>query len=206
MLVYFDRDQHATAQGMGRYHPWTVTTHTPDGRYYDFKADPDAIGSGLEDLGHVRGTPLEQAIVEFIAWANGPDCPFETNDFGLRPLKPSESTVSPKALEQILRVTILFRDLERNRRSGDLVPFAGRMEHALRAIDPNFRDACWGWALWPHLFLALGDEHDPNAEGHVIQYMCWAWGDTREEVHSNMAEALANLRSALEQEGAKAAA
>ena len=198
MFVYFDQDQHARAQEMGRYHPWTVTLETPDGRYYDFEAEPDAIRTGLEDLDHVRGTPLEEAIVDFIAWANGPSSPFETNDFGLRPMKANESGVSPKALEQMLRLTILFRDLERNSLSGELVLFAHGMEQTLRMVDPDFRDACWGWALWPHLFVALGGEDEPNAEGNVIQYNAWAWGDAADEVHSNMATALRNLRSGLE--------
>lgn len=198
MFVYFDQDQHARAQQMGRYHPWTVTLETPGGRYCNFKLEPDAIATALEDLEHVRDTPLERSIVDFVAWANGPCSPFETNDFGLRPLKANESGVSAKALEQMLRVTILFRDLERNSLSGDLAGFAQRMEQSLRLVDPDFRDACWGWALWPHLFLALGGEDEPNAEGNVIQYNAWAWGDTIEEVRSNMAAALRNLRSALE--------
>lgn len=198
MFVYFDQDQHARAQEMGRYHPWTVALETPDGRYYDFKAEPEAIRIGLEDLQHVRGTSLEAAIVDFIAWANGPSSTFETNDFGLRPLRANESDISPKALEQMLRVTILFRDLERNSLSNELIPFAQRIEQALRMIDPEFRDACWGWALWPHLFLALGGEDEPQAEGNVIQYNAWAWGESQEEVHSSMGIALRNLRSALE--------
>jgi hypothetical protein len=199
MLVYFDQDQHAHAQRMGRYHPWTVTLETPNGRYYDFKAKPEAITTGIEDLEHVRATSLENSIVEFIGWANGPDSAFETNDFGLRPLKANTSGVSPKVLEQMLRVTILFRDLPRNTLSGDLIPFAQRVGQSLRLVDPGFRDACWGWCLWPHLFVALGGEEEPSAEGNVIQYNAWAWGDTSEEVQVNMDCALRNLRVALEQ-------
>ena len=199
MFVYFDRDQHARAQAMGRFHPWTVTLETPDGRYYDFMREPAAIRAGLEDLEYARGTPLEDSVVEFIGWANGPSSSFETNDFGLRPLKANESGISAKALEQMLRVTILFRELERNSLSGDLIRFAQQMEKTLRAVDADFRDACWGWALWPHLFVALGGEEHPGAEGHVIQYNGWAWGETPEEVQSSMISALRNLRSALEQ-------
>ncbi|WOF43076.1 glypican family protein [Sphingopyxis indica] len=199
MLVYFDKEQNAVAQTMGRYHPWTVTTATPDGRYIDFKANPGEIRTGLEDLRYVEGTAIEDAIVDFIAWANGPASPFETNDFGLRPLRSNGSGVSSKALEQMCRVTVFFRELRRNTLGGDLTPFARRLERALKRIAPQFDQACWGWALWPHLFLALGDEDDPDAEGNVIQLQLWGWGDTAQEVHSNMIRAFAVLRTALEE-------
>ncbi len=197
MLVYFDKSQHAVAQNMGRFHPWTTTLNTPDGRYFDFKASPEDIRPGLEDLRHVRGAPLEDAIVAFITWANAPEGTFETNDFGLRPLQANESGISSKAFEQMLRLTIFFRDLRRNTLNGDLVAFAQRMEIQLKRVDSSFREACWGWALWPHLFLHLGDEDDSDAEGAVIQYNAWAWGDTLEEVQTNMIRALGNLQTSL---------
>lgn len=199
MLVYFDREQHDVAQDMGRYHPWTVTLNTPDGRYVDFKKQPQEIPTALEDLRHTKGTTLEDAIVDFIGWANGPDCAFETNDFGLRPIRPNGSGISNKSLEQLVRITVLFRDLKRNTLEGDLIQFAQRMEIALKRIAPQFDQACWGWALWPHLFLALGGEDDPRAEGNVIQYQAWAWGDTPQEVQANMVRAFAVLRQALEE-------
>lgn len=152
---------------------------------------------GLEDLPHAAGTAAEAAIVEFLTWANGPNSLFETNDFGLRPLRDNESGVSPKALEQMSRVTVFFRDLGRNTESGDLVAFAQRMDLQAKLVDPDFDQACWGWCLWPHLFTALGKD-DPASEGHVIQYQVWAWGDAPAEVHGSMARAYANLRMALE--------
>ena len=199
MLTYFDREQNDIAQDMGRYHPWTVTLGTPDGRYVDFKEQPDEIRSALEDLRHAAGAPLEDAIVDFIAWANGPSSAFETNDFGLRPLRKNGSGTSQKTLEQMARITIFFRDLNRNTLSGDIIAFAQRVEIALKRIAPQFDQACWGWALWPHLFLAIGSEDDPQAEGNVIQYMVWAWGDAPDEVQGNMIRALAVLRQALEE-------
>ncbi len=197
MLVYFDHKQNAIAQTKGRYHPWTITMATPDGRYIDFKANPETIGEGLEDLRHIKGTALEGAFVDFFGWANGPNCVFETNDFGLRPQKKNESGVSTKSLEQLCRLTIFFRDLHRNTEAGDLIAFAHRMEISLREIAPNFDQACWGWSLWPHLFTALGDENDPAAVGKVIQYNAWSWGDTSDEVQTNMIRALAILKEAL---------
>jgi hypothetical protein len=197
VLVYFDRDQHELVQNKGRYHPWTVTTETANGRYVDFKRSPELIASTLEDLPYVEKTVAEAAIVAFLEWANGDFSIFETNDFGLRPLKDNHSGVSQKALEQMSRVTVLFRDLSRNVTAGDLVEFAHRMESQLREVDIDFDQACWGWCLWPHLFTALG-EQNPASEGNVIQYQIWAWGDDALEVNTNMARSYKNLKNALE--------
>jgi hypothetical protein len=95
MLVYFDQDQNTIVRNMGRYHPWTVTMGTPGGRYIDFKKAPDAIREGLEDLGYIRGTVLETAFVSFFRRTNSPPSAFETNDFGLRPLKENQSVYRP---------------------------------------------------------------------------------------------------------------
>jgi hypothetical protein len=198
MEAYFDADQHARAQQLGRLHPWTVTTKTPNGRYYNFREHPEQIRTGLEDLQNARGTEPESAIVDFIAWANGSSSIFETNDFGLRPLQANISGISPKALEHKLRVTVLFRDLTLNTPKGKLANFACQIEATLSNIDPDFDQACWGWTLWPHLFTAIGDENNPRALGDVVQYMLWAWGDTDEEAGANLARSLTNLRTALE--------
>lgn len=197
MLAYFDQEQHRTAQAMGRYHPWSVTLNTPDGRYVDFKELPNEIEATLEDLHHAGSIELKRAIVDFISWANGPACTFETNDFGLRPLRKNGSATSTKALEQMARVTVFFRDLSRNTLSGDLIAFAQEMELTLKVTAPQFESACWGWCLWPHLFLALGDENTPEAEGNIIQYMVWAWGNSETEVQDNMIRAFVILQQAL---------
>jgi hypothetical protein len=198
MLSYFDRDLNEVAQNMGRHHPWTVTVGTAGGRYVDFKASPDLIRETLEDLPRVAGSIAESAIVDFLTWANGPTSVFETNDFGVRPLKSNDSGISPKPLEQQCRVGVLFRDLARNTESGDLIPTAGELEAAIKRTDPDFDQACWGWCLWPHLFIALGAE-SPTSIGHVIQYNLWAWGDDPDEVHAHIVRGLANLRVALQQ-------
>lgn len=196
MLVYFDQPQQQIVNGMPRFHPWTVTANTPDGRYVDFKVSPELISSALEDLPRVAGSKAESAIVDFIMWANGPNSIFETNDFGMRPLKKNESGASPSAMELLSRITILFRDLRRNL-GANLHGFATSLETAIKTVDPDFRQACWSWCLWPHLFLPI-ELTGQEPRGTVIALQVWAWGDDPTEVHANMARAYDNLRAALE--------
>jgi hypothetical protein len=196
MLVYFSRELHMEARQFPRTHPWTVSEGRPGGRYIDFKVEPHLIREGLEDLDYLAGTVAETAIVNFLAWANSPASAVETNDFGLRPLKTNESGINDLPLEQTCRLTILFRDLRRNTTEGNLIPFAQAVEAALSAIDPEFREACWGWCLWPHLFTALGRDN-PASTGSVVQYILWTWGRSESDVHTNMVRALTNLREAV---------
>ncbi|MCR5872264.1 hypothetical protein LRS12_17055 [Sphingomonas sp. J344] len=179
-------------------HPWTETVHTPEGRYVDFKSRPDAIRATLEDLKHAGTAEIESAIVEFLRWANSSEAQFETNDFGLRPLKANESGVSPKPLEQMLRLTIFFRDLVQNTSVPNIGSFGQELEVELKAIDPTFRDACWGWCLWPHFFLDLEHLGEEQAEGAVIQLNLWGWGADADEVSVNLCRALSNLKLALQ--------
>jgi hypothetical protein len=196
MLVYFDQYHQHQVDGMGRYHPWTVTVNTEGGRYVDFKTSPELIRTTLEDLPRVAGSEAETAILDFITWANGPASIFETNDFGMRPPKANESGVSSSALELLSRVTIFFRDLDLNVGTG-LALFATRLETAIKSVDTDFWQACWSWCLWPHLFLSI-EADGGDAEGAVIALQVWAWGDDPSELHKNMARAYSNLRAALE--------
>jgi hypothetical protein len=196
MLSYLDHQLNASALTAGRIHPWSVQTSNPENRYIDFKKNPELIETSLEDLQPIAGSMAAQAVIEFLRWANSPECIFETNDFGMRPLKPNESGVSPSALELHARVTILFRDLRRNIGQGQALAFGHRLELELQATDEAFRQACWGWYLWPHKFQSLVDAGKPS-EGNCLALAGWAWGDDKTEVHSNFARALTNLQTSL---------
>lgn len=196
MHVYYDTEMELRLSTKGRHHPWEVTTKTPDGRYVDLKGNPELIVGTLEDLKYVSGTSAEHAVVSFISWANGPNSAFETNDFGLRPLKVNDSGVSPSKLEMLSRVTLLFRDLRLNTRLSIVRGFLSRVERELRVRDAEFVQACWSLSTWPHLFLDLRHLCE-DSEGHCSVFQCWAWGDNESEVHVNFERAFHNLQKAL---------
>lgn len=197
MLCYHEIDTQLRVANLGRYHPWTVTTNTPGGRYVDFKRHPELICETLEDLRPVEGTIAAEAVIEFIKWANGPDSIFETNDFGLGPVKANESGVSTAKLELHGRVTLLFRDLKLNTSERIVQKCLANVDQELKAIDPEFKEACWGWCTWPHCFTELLDANQP-AEGDCLSYMVWSWGNDAANTHQHLFRAFRNLRSALE--------
>ncbi|MER9270465.1 hypothetical protein [Mesorhizobium sp. M0643] len=200
MLTYFDEDMHARNQDMRRQHPWSVQSSNPGNRYVDFKQRPDLIESALEDLQPIAGSVAANAATDFLRWVNSDTSVFETNDFGMRPLKPNRSGISSSSLELYGRLSILFRDLKKNVGQNQPFEFGNRLSESIRINDPEFKQACWSWSLWPHQFTALSGLREP-ATGNCLLMSYWAWGDSEAEVHRNFARSLTNLRAALEAVG-----
>ena len=197
MLAYFDDDQEALLDSMARYHPWTTTIHTPDGRYVDFKAHPEQIAEVLEDLEGRRDSAIAKSVVDLLTWANGPDVPYETNDFALGAIRANTAQdVNPHGLELVGRVTVLFRDLWRNCHVGVVEMFTRELLRELQRIDPDFRDGCVSVCRWPHGFTDLVVEGQP-AEGVCFLCQFWAWGDNEQAVYAAADRALSNLRAAM---------
>lgn len=197
MLCYFDHDQEAIAQQMGRYHPWTVTLGTEGGAYLDLKSEPDLVLTKIEDLHPHSDTVFAAEAERFLRWANAGQAVFETNDFGSKAVEPNHSpNASDKQLQIIARVSVLFQDLALNCTPHIIGRFSGRVLTELESVDHDFPDACWSLSRWPHRFTALeGAERD---EGVTFLFHLWAWGDTKEETERNGARAFINLRKALE--------
>ncbi len=197
MLSYLDTDLEARAMDMGRYHPWTTAVDTPDRRYVDFKSHPDQILETLEDLRGLEDTAIARGVVDLLSWANSPGQPYETNDFGLRPIKTNGSPdCSPHPLELTGRVTFLFRDLRLNCHRGMIELLTRELLAELKRTDPGFVDGCIGVSRWPHLFTELEAAGSP-AEGVCTVCNFWAWGQDEASTYAAADRTLANLRSAL---------
>ncbi len=197
MLAYHERDMEAEQQRSGRYHPWTTTQHTDDGRYVDFKANPDQILETLEDLRGLEETAISRSVVDLLSWANSEGQPYETNDFGLRPVKPNQSLdVNPRPLELAGRVTFLFRNLRLNCDDDVVARFTAQVIAMLHETDPDFTDGCIGVSRWPHLFTELAAAAE-QPEGQCFVFNFWAWGDDEASTYAAADRVLANLRTAL---------
>lgn len=198
MFVYFDKQMHDQMTELGRHHPWSVSESNPDFRYYDLRgATAQQIANTLEDIRAMAGTPGAIAGADFLEWANATDSPFETNDYGMLPPRPSQSQrISPHPIEIVARVSILHHDL-RNNVGMKPHAFAQIVQDELKKLDSGWRDACWGWYLWPHQFDELERQGSPEALGETLVFKLWAWGATDADSHANAARAFKNLRRAL---------
>ncbi|TPM32951.1 hypothetical protein [Mesorhizobium sp. B2-3-5] len=206
MLAYYDANLDDYDDGMARWHPWTVSETNPDHRYTDFRGLPrQSVLENLEDVRPLAGTEGAEAALDFLIWANAEGGTFETNDFGMKPPHPNTSRASPMALQQSARVSVFFRDLERNVPLRRLEGFGRILETELKAVDPLFNAACWGWCLWAHGFAALKAQGRPSCEvlGSTLCLYLWAWGDTADEVNLAFKRAFENLRNALQTAAAK---
>jgi len=174
-----------------RQHPWTRVEANPEAQYWDFRANTEQIPLVLEDFkpwAHYAAIPR---FYELLAWLNGSDSIFESNDCGLRPPKVDDAT--PEIVRHVFssdpivlhgRLAIIFRDLAWN-------ASAPTVDGLKRAIHDGLRDNVSNFAAvvrvgdWAHLFIGI------NKEGRAVSLRFWAWGDDE-------AMAMANLNSTFE--------
>ena len=164
-------------QPPGRQHPWTVVVANPTDQYVDFKTHPDQIPLALPDFIPWAHYPAIQTFYGLLAWLNGPESVFESNDCGLRPPRVDPNTpemVRPVfAADPIVvhcRLTILYRDLARNTSAETVDALKRAIHDGLRDQVPNM-PAAVTLGDWEHDFMEIGQR------GRAITLLIWAWGE-----------------------------
>jgi len=172
MFVDYD-----TEKPPARQHPWTVVVAKPEEKYVDFKAYPDQIPLALPDFIPWAHYPAIQTFYGLLAWLNGADSIFESNDCGLRP--PRRDNDAPQVVRNAFdadpivvhgRLTIIFRDLAWNASVRTVDGLKTSIHDGLRQIVGNI-PAVVKIGEWTHFFTAI------NKEGRAVTLLCWAWGD-----------------------------
>ena len=192
MYVAYDIEQPP-----GREHPWAEALANPDEKYVDFKADPDQIPTALVDFKPWSHYPAIQTFYALLAWLNGADSIFESNDCGLRP--PRRDPEVPEPIRRVLdadpivmhcRLAILFRDLAWNASEPTVDGLKSSIHDALRERVPNF-PAVVKIGDWPHLFTEI------DKEGRAVTLLIWAWGDDEASAMANLNTTFVNLHGCL---------
>lgn len=174
-----------------RCHPWTVVTLNPEAQYWNFRLHPEDIPTALEDFRPWAHYPAIQSFYGLLAWINGNDSIFESNDSGLRPPKVDPET--PELVRHVFdadpvgvhgRLAIIFRNLEWNAERKWVEWLKAMIHKGLRDNVPNFPSAIMV-GEWPHLFTQI------DKEGLAVTLRFWAWGDDE-------ASAMENLRGTFE--------
>ena len=196
MLVYYDDQIPPAGQGP-RAHPYAGGLH-PDIRYYDFRAHPELIPTVLEDFLPVSHFPAIQRFYDLLAWINGPDSVFESNDCGLRPIRTRQSPTTSRQLECSGRLMIFLRTLSYNTSEDHVAWSLGRFKQLVSEADPTFRDGCLALTLMPCAFLALSDVEEEQF-GEQLQITWWAFGDSDGETMAALGRCYAVIHYCLRQ-------
>lgn len=217
MRVYFDQTQ---PYGI-RLQPWDEADYDEGGRYYDFRREPALITEVLEDFTPLAGHESVQQFYELLGWMNGPESPYETNDSRLRPPKENrQHDLANKAFVRDGMLMFFFRNLPLNLSNDSLawsarfqryevdqqeikptpnqflLRFAQRCVEELFKINPDAQDDCVGVQLMPTLYVNA-PVHEDRKYGNQIVFRFWVWGDTDEEIMSNLASTVAAISTCL---------
>ena len=192
MFVDYD-----TEKPPGREHPWTVAIANPEEKYVDFKAHPDQIPLALPDFKPWSQYQAIQTFYALLAWLNGPDSIFESNDCGLRP--PRRDHEMPQIVRNAFkadpvvmhaRLTVIFRDLAWNASVPTVNGLIKSIHDGLRDNVPNI-PAVVKIGEWIHFFTAI------NKEGRAVTLRCWAWGDDEAMAMAQLNTAFSALHGCL---------
>jgi hypothetical protein len=169
-----------------RRHPWTIVEDDPGLRYWNFREQTEKIPVALEDFMRWAKYPAIAKFYELLAWLNGEDSVFETNDCALG--EPRIDHQTPPLVRQAFdkdpvcihgRLTVIFRDLEWNTSRPNFDHLKRMVHDNLFYNVPNYPSVIFV-GEWPHLFTAL------DKEGHALALQFWAWGDDEALAFENL--------------------
>jgi len=163
-----------------RTHPYAGVGagHGSQGRYYDFKAEPDLVETVLEDFAPHRADVGVQKFLALIRHINRPDAPFETTDCGLtQSLYRSRNSPFPDKAGWIGgRLMLMRRKLEQNCQQTAVNRLLRRLTIALRRAGRTCTHIGFVVGPFPTLFCSTGQR------GFQIDIEFAMWGDSFEEV------------------------
>jgi hypothetical protein len=161
----------------GRRHPWTFSEAKPEEKYIDFKAHPEQIRVALPDFTPWSHYPAIQTFYDLLAWLNGTDSIFESNDSGLRPPRRDNETPEPIRVafdpDPVVmhgRLAIIFRNLAWNASPPHVEQLKTAIHDGLIKNVPNI-PAVVNVGERENFFAEI------QKEGRAVTLRYWAWGD-----------------------------
>lgn len=188
-----------------RTQPWTAAERDENERYYNFRQRPELIPEVLEDYKPWDHYEAVQRFYELVAWVNGPESKFESNDCAFHgPRKNDQKDTFPKELVCSGRIMFFFRDLVQNlsvdsrrvvivdqRRlpnySANLL-FQWFVDRSMELIDQLHQETTWA-CIAPELYPVRYDEAPVNPAdrfGYQFSFQFWAGGDDEQEAMKNL--------------------
>ena len=177
-----------------RSHPWTTTTADERHRYVDLRANPQLIPVVLEDFRPFAAEAAVRRFYELIAWINGPESPFESNDCAFTGPEANDEPGFAKRLQCSGRLGLLFRELSLNTSEPAVSRLIMGIHHALFDLEP---DLAWGAVGTTRLAVHYRALPPGEAAGSQVLISFWAWGDDEQELFHHLARVVAALRDAL---------
>jgi hypothetical protein len=179
-----------------RAHPWHGSLADQSHRYVDLRAEPELIRTALEDFVPFAAWPATERFYALLAWLNGPDSVFETNDCAFE--GPTENAGGP--FEGRLccsgRVMLLFRELKSNTRANRVEALTQRVARGLSVTDPTFDRGAVGATRVPVRFTTLPGPA-ARQSGQQLMLSFWAFGDDEAEAMGNLDRLFRGLSSVL---------
>ena len=178
-----------------RTHPYAGVNNDCQGRYYDFKAQPDLIENTLEDFVPHRAYVGVQRFFALVRHINRPNAPFETTDCGLaQSLYRSRNSPFPDKAGWVGgRLMLMWRKVDRNCQQAAINRLLGRLKAALRRSGRPYTHIGFVVGPFPTVFCSTGQR------GFQLDIEFAMWGDSFEESMCRFSDIVAVMEKAVEE-------
>lgn len=179
MHAFHDAEE---AKGESRPHPWKVSAHDPNAKFFDCLKRPDLVRTSLEDFIPYAHQPAIERFFEMVEWMCGPETLWETTESKFWP----PSTHSNRFFSQYPitcsgRLVFFCRD-----HSWQCRHSAWAFDNLLKRLvqrEPTPPNACVGVFMFPIQFLSLSEDCCQTApECRALGVRCYGFGRNDDEV------------------------
>lgn len=195
MISYHAKELESTEP---RAHPWSSAVSDNSQVYIDFKTNPKAIRTSIEDLQVYSKEEFAQEFYSLLEWMNGTESLLESNDCAFRGVVENITDKQfpyPKKCQG--RVMILFRDQAENCQTKSIEWLARNIDKIVKRIKPNFSAGAIGYSRMPTVYKELGNGPGTGAKGEQIMLSFFAYGKNKHSCYENMKKVIECAHSAL---------
>lgn len=195
MHAYHDRRE---GIGEARRHPWTLSVHDPNARFADFRAQPHAVRTSLEDFAPYAHQPAVDRFYQLVEWMNGSDTIWETTESKFWPLSThTNKFFSGYNVTCSGRLVFFCRDYRWQCRHSDWA--FGNLLAQLVNRQPTVANSCVGVFAVTTLFSGLSDDGGQTApECQALGVRCYGFGNSEDEAFDGFGAGVDGVRAITE--------
>lgn len=194
MKIYTHFDEELLS--IDRVYPWQLLPTDSSQSYYDFKSNPDKIGTSLAEFLPFNQWDGVDKFYQLLEWLNGNSSILESSNCGNSGFKATTNSNFHKQIEFSAQLMILYRNSSYNLSGQNMKFLESKAQYYLQSFDVDFEWGVVGTTIVPTKYVNLPVPDEKQLGSQLILHL-WAWGDSKSEVMENFGRVSIHVKDAL---------